>query len=122
VTATRWRSGPDEALQLWRDIFGLSEEGLDLTALCPVCGNAQLHRWYWLDPKRVVESADGLWTGSGIQWQWCSCCRSYSHGRSLVPVWWNSPMSVSFDDLMHDPDPIERARLEMINSSQAESD
>jgi hypothetical protein len=118
----RWQDLPERSRQEWGDLFDGSTAGLDVAGACPVCGAHALHRWYFLHRARVSMFQGREWAGDGSQWQWCSHCHSYEHSSALVPVRWNSPLSVSFENLMHDPDPIEGARLEMINSSQADSD
>lgn len=92
-----WRSVPPEYDAAWLAVFQASREGLDLSAPCPVCGVAALHRWYGV--------------GGGL-WEWCSACHSFEHYSARVPEWWACGLKVNFFRLQHDPGAIEAARLE----------
>ncbi len=105
-----WHDVPLNIASLWRAIFAASTEGLDLQAPCPVCGNRELHRWFWLARPRHTVEAGRVWLGRGTQWQWCSNCHSYEHTSGLVPDWWRSTLVLPESALRHDPGPLEEAR------------
>lgn len=107
-----WQDVPEPFADAWRRIFDQSRAGLDLDEPCPVCGAAELHRWFHLDQKQPTEALGRRWRGSGSQWQWCSSCRSYEHSSGLVPDWWQSELVVDVGRLRHDPQPLEEARRE----------
>ena len=112
-TATHgWQDVPDSLVGAWRRLFEQSTSGLDLDEPCPVCGNRELHRWFYLEGEQPSESMGRRWQGSGSQWQWCSNCRSYEHSSGLVPDWWRSDLVVDVRLLRHDPQPLEDARRE----------
>lgn len=89
ASSVGWHDVSEGLPTAWRAIFAASTEGEDLSAECPVCGHATLHRWFHLHRRSVI--ADGNWLGRGSQWQWCSSCHSYEHSSGLVPTWWLAP-------------------------------
>lgn len=106
-----WTDVPLEAAARWRQIFDASSEGLDVTAPCPICGEATLHRWFWLFRPAPSAEAGRHWQGKGSQWQWCASCGSFEHSSGLVPDWWHSELAVDPTALTADPGPIEAARM-----------
>lgn len=106
-----WNDVPLSAVAAWRRLFDVSEEGIDLSAPCPLCGEKALHRWFWLSRPGLTVESNRTWQGKGSQWQWCSACHSYEHSSGLVPEWWRPSLVVADADLKHDPGPIEDARL-----------
>jgi hypothetical protein len=107
-----WNDLPDEALRRWREMFSQSRDGLDVLGECPVCSHETLHRWFHIHRAEPTEAHGASWAGVGSQWQWCTDCRAYQHSSGLVPEWWNdAELRVDPESLMHDPGPIERARL-----------
>lgn len=106
-----WKSVPESLWIKWRDIFDASQSGLNVQGVCPVCGAAELHRWY--DTPRRFDLGREVpgFKGRGGQWQWCSGCLSYEHYSGLVPDWWEGHLSVDSKSLTHQPEAIEKARL-----------
>jgi hypothetical protein len=104
-----WHDVPIGVITPWTTIFTLSREGVNLSALCPVCGAPSLHRWFQLHRPRRVKPSDA-WLSRGSEWEWCSTCHSYLHTSGRVPSWWEAPFELNDDSLRHDPDPIEEAR------------
>ncbi len=109
IVPIRWRDVPQDKVALWRAIFSASSEGTNVTATCPICGTASLHRYFHLHRAKPTVEGGRKWAGSGSQWQWCSSCLSYEHSSGLVPEWWTQEFDVPESDLMHDPGPIEAA-------------
>jgi hypothetical protein len=110
-----WTDVPEDARKRWSDIFEHSRDGLDVAGECPVCSRQELHRWFDASHLKPDERFGDEIAGRGGQWQWCASCHSYEHTSGLVPKWWlaseGSDLPVDPEDLMHDPDAIERARL-----------
>lgn len=109
IGPSSWVDVPELTLLTWRAIFYRSTEGEDLSAPCPVCGQASLHRWFDLHRPSTKYLNDG-WQGAGSQWQWCTNCHSYEHTSGLVPIWWAPTRQVPPAVLGHDPDAIEKLR------------
>jgi hypothetical protein len=65
-----WSDVPHEFEQRWREIFDKSEEGLNLTACCPVCGAAALHRYFDKHSEMPANAFGKEYWGRGSQWQW----------------------------------------------------
>jgi len=110
-----WHDVPVEYSEAWRVVFRISQEGLDLTKPCPVCGAQELHRWYlpWYPEEKIVQGQHFVARGS--QWQWCAHCCSFEHSSGLVPDWWSCTMSVDVSKLTAYPDELERVRLKFNN-------
>jgi hypothetical protein len=110
---TTWSSVPRELDKAWMDIFYASQEGLNVSAPCPVCGTASLHRWYQVGRPEERFSDGRRYVARGGQWQWCSTCRTFDHSSSLVPEWWSCDLPVDEARLTMTPGAIEQARLEV---------
>jgi hypothetical protein len=103
----RWKDVPEEHWRNWQSIFQSSREILKLSAACPVCGKTALYRYYALyTPRESV--IDGIrFVGRGGLWEWCRACYSYCHYSAGVPEWWECDLGVAYEELTHDPTPIE---------------
>ena len=112
---SEWKSVPEEVWEHWSQIFKQSREGLDVMGACPVCSREDLHRWFDASHLEPDESFGEEMAGRGGQWQWCAGCHSYEHMSGRVPTWWlgseGSDLQVDPEELMHDPDVIEQARV-----------
>ena len=106
---------PEAVRERWSEIFEQSRDGLDVKGACPACLREDLHRWFDASDLEPDQSFGDEFAGRGGQWQWCAGCRSYEHMSGLVPTWWlgsdGSGLHVDPEELMHDPDAIERARV-----------
>jgi hypothetical protein len=105
----QWEDVPDEYFSEWMAIFYASQEGINLSSPCPVCGHKKLHCYY--HPTRIAERiSDGRkYVAHGDLWQWCSNCRKYVHASAFVPEWWSSNLKINLSELRHDPEAIEKA-------------
>lgn len=105
-----WAGVPGKHQTEWQLIFEESRESLDLSAPCPICGVAALHRWYQIGEPidRVIEGRKFVATG-GL-WEWCSNCHSFEHYSGLVPDWWSCDLEVDVKELTAIPIAIEEAR------------
>jgi hypothetical protein len=99
-----WRDVPAWAWERWVDIYSTSREGINLSTPCPVCGVRALHLWYWAADPTDQTINGRRYVAKGSIWQWCSHCRSYNHGKALVPDWWRSNLRVDSKLLMHEPE------------------
>lgn len=68
-----WRGVPEHHASAWRERFDVPGEGHHVAGACPICGEANLHRWF----------AGGE---MGSVWEWCSGCGAYEHARVRVPT------------------------------------
>lgn len=105
-----WRGVPLEFVPQWRRVFQATQEILDLTAPCPLCGSHSLHRWYDLyrTHERVFEGK--RFVGDGGLWECCSACRCYEHYSAAIPEWWSCDLEVDLTRVTHEPTAIEDAR------------
>ena len=110
VSCLAWRGVPREFEPQWQRIFQATEETLDLTAPCPVCGSHSLHRWYDLNRKRERMFSGKRFVGDGGRWEWCSACCCYEHYSAAVPEWWSCDLEVDRVRLTAEPTAIEDAR------------
>ncbi|MBD2513170.1 hypothetical protein H6G91_39460 [Nostoc muscorum FACHB-395] len=105
----KWRDVPPEVYKKWAMIFYNSQEGINLSASCPVCGRNILHCYYFPTRKqeRVIDSRK--YVAHGELWQWCSSCYCYVHASASVPEWWSCRLDIDPTQLRHDPDLLENA-------------
>jgi hypothetical protein len=104
-----WKGVPLEKLEQWTAIFNASQEGVNLAAPCPVCGSPTLHRYYQVGRPTNRIIAGQRFVAEGASWEWCSTCRSYEHGRSLVPEWWSADIVVVSGKLTAEPEELQKA-------------
>jgi hypothetical protein len=104
-----WNGVPLERVAAWNEVYSLSQEGVDLSASCPVCGSRTLHRYFLVGKPGVVVRRGRRYVASGAGWEWCSSCRSYVHFSGLVPEWWSSDLRVESSELTAEPEALERA-------------
>lgn len=106
-----WQDVPDEIYPTWAKIFYESQEGLNLSESCPVCGKKTLHCYYLptSDRNKIIIEARKYYAKRSDFWQWCSSCRSYVHASALVPEWWSSNLSFDSSKLTHNPQALEEA-------------
>jgi hypothetical protein len=104
-----WRDVPQELYPKWAAIFYESQEGVNLSSLCPVCSEKSLHCYYLCTypEKKIIDNRKYI--GRGDLWQWCSSCRCYVHASAAIPEWWSCSLQVDLTKLMHSPEPIEQA-------------
>ena len=104
-----WKGVPLESLQAWDEVFNSTQETLNLSSPCPVCGMRTLHRWYQIHipEERIVQGKHFI--ARGGLWQWCSSCRSYLHASAFVPDWWKSDLRVDETKLTSEPEMLEQA-------------
>jgi hypothetical protein len=86
-----WQGVPLEFEQEWRKTFAASQESLNLSISCPICGQSTLHQYYQRAKLGRIRSI-------GSRWEWCSGCRTYEHSSVVVPEWWIPP-NLDFDTL-----------------------
>ena len=87
-----WQGVPPDKRRQWNIIFALSQEGVHVSGCCPVCGGANLHRYYHIG-RPVSRSIEGQqFIAEGALWEWCSQCHVYEHAHALVPAWWQGPI------------------------------
>lgn len=91
-------------------MFQSSRETLNLSAPCPVCGAADLHRWYMVGSPIDIRVEDTHYVARGALWQWCGTCGSFLHSSAVVPDWWSCDLEVDSEQIRITPEPIERAR------------
>ncbi|MEM7595629.1 MAG: hypothetical protein AAF383_29690 [Cyanobacteria bacterium P01_A01_bin.83] len=105
----QWSDIPDEFLSEWTKIFYASQEGINLSSICPICEHRKLHCYYHLNryEEKIVDGRKYI--GHGSLWQWCSNCRKYVHYSALVPEWWNDSLKVNVENLYHSPENIDKA-------------
>jgi hypothetical protein len=105
-----WGGVPEAYWTNWAKIYQQSQECLNISEPCPVCGSIALHRWYQTGKtiERVIEGVEFIAEGS--LWEWCSNCHSFEHSRSLVPAWWSCELEVDEQKLTALPTAIEAAR------------
>jgi hypothetical protein len=105
-----WTGVPDQHQAEWQHIFQESQESLDLSGSCPVCGEVALHRWYQIGEPihRVIEGRK--YVAKGGLWEWCSGCHCFEHYSALVPDWWSCDLEVETAKLAALPIAIEDAR------------
>ena len=101
-----WHDVPNEHQTAWLAIFLASQEILNVSAPCPVCGAVALHRWYQVG--HPVTDMPGFVSRGGL-WEWCSQCRSFQHFSALVPDWWSCDLEVDTHKLTPYPTAIEDA-------------
>jgi hypothetical protein len=90
-----WRLVTPELAEAWRAAFDAEPAASDLTAPCPRCGAADLHRWYRVgDP--LDETFDGVRAVAyGWLTEWCASCHlCHEDGDTFVPDFWRSPYDV----------------------------
>jgi len=103
-----WQDVPDEYWKQWREIFGSSQEGFNLSQPCPVCLSQQLHRYYQFVDCEPFISNGQRYIGRGGLWEWCSNCYCYCHASSAVPEWWLPPnLEIDESKLTVTPDVLE---------------
>jgi hypothetical protein len=104
-----WTSIPEAALDRWRHAFSTPSAGVDVEALCPICGERQLHRYYQVGARLPAAASGSSFVARGALWEWCSNCRTYEHASALVPTWWQGDLSVDVGALTALPDALESA-------------
>ena len=104
-----WRGVPLSKLDAWTQVFNASREGINLSAPCPVCGARALHRYYQIGRPINRTIGEHRFIAEGASWEWCSICRSYEHGRALVPDWWLPTLVVDEAKLTAEPEILEEA-------------
>ena len=105
----RWRDVPEEHWETWAAVFLASQEGLNLSVPCPVCGAAALHRYFHLHERKEFQSHGNRFLGRGGLWEWCGRCRAFAHYSAAVPEWWSCDLKVDINNLTPHPDAIEEA-------------
>jgi hypothetical protein len=105
-----WQGVPAEHVDAWQAVFFASKEGEDLSARCPVCSCATLHRYYQVGEPVELTVRGQRFKARGACWEWCSTCGSYEHSSVLVPEWWQ-PSTLEIDEaqLTAEPSELERA-------------
>jgi hypothetical protein len=105
-----WVGVPAAYWAKWTEIYQQSQECLNLSQPCPVCGAVALHRWYQIGKpvERVIEGMK--FVAEGGLWEWCSSCHSFEHYSGLVPDWWSCDLEVNVQELTALPTAIEAAR------------
>lgn len=105
-----WQDIPEEHWKKWREIFGASQESLNLSDPCPICGNKQLHRYYQIGRKKNMILGGNHFIAQGALWEWCSGCRSFLHASAAVPEWWSPPeLDIDKSKLTALPEALEQA-------------
>jgi hypothetical protein len=104
-----WVGVPEEYWAKWTQIYQQSQECLNLSQPCPVCGAVALHRWYQVGKliERVIEGIEFM--AEGGLWEWCSNCHSFEHSHGLVPAWWSCDLEVDEQKLTALPIALEAA-------------
>lgn len=93
----------------WMRIFQESQESLNLSAPCPICGRVALHRWYQVGKPIDLVIAGKKFVAEGGLWEWCSSCHCCEHSSCLVPEWWSCSLEVDTANLTASPTVIEEA-------------
>jgi len=105
----QWKDVPAQHLKAWQDTFQSSREILKLSGDCPMCGKAELYRWYWAYRPEAGEIDGQRFVATGGLWEWCSACKSFAHYRAAVPDWWACDLEVNTEELTSYPTAIEEA-------------
>jgi hypothetical protein len=98
---SQWKGVPPHARKTWDEIFAISQDGIDVPALCPVCRAEALHRYFAVGTQ--IFGSKGFFA-RGAAWEWCSKCFSYEHSAVLVPTWWRSSLDIDEKNLTATPD------------------
>lgn len=104
-----WQDVPEEVYPIWAKIFYESQEGLNLSASCPICIQKSLHCYYLANypQEKIIDGRKYL--ARGDLWQWCSSCRSYVHASAAVPEWWSCSLPIDVSKLTTNPKLLEDA-------------
>jgi hypothetical protein len=117
--AATWRDVPLEKTAAWDEVFQESQEGVSLSAPCPVCGRAMLHRYFMVGRPMLATMEGRRFRATGACWEWCSGCHSYMHSTALVPDWWASTLEVDESALTAEPGALESAVRKALGDSEA---
>ncbi|MDF0556964.1 hypothetical protein [Kamptonema sp. UHCC 0994] len=109
----KWQDVPEELYKEWATIFYASQEGINLSASCPVCGQNTLHCYYDPIRKQEIVIDSRKYVARGGLWQWCSSCYCYVHASASVPEWWSCSLDIDHAKLRHDPDLLENTLQKM---------
>lgn len=109
-----WKGLPREMIAPWQRIFDTELSALKLSSPCPICGQAELYRYYDLNEEDYKEIEGIMFRGWGSLWEWCRSCRHYEHMSSRVPEKWRHTLPVDRSMLRHHPDAIDRALSEVL--------
>jgi hypothetical protein len=108
-----WDEVPSEKYRVWADVFKSSQESLNLSVPCPLCGSESLHRWYeGGQPANKILDGIRYVARNAALWQWCSSCGALFHASADIPEWWNPPSDIEIkkENLRVIPWAIEEAR------------
>lgn len=83
---SKWHGIPEQTRTAWQKAFAGKGGGVRIAYSCPVCGNAELCRYFGTATTAEYQGPDYL--GSGASWEWCAACGAYEHASGLVPSWW----------------------------------
>ncbi|MGF1487103.1 MAG: hypothetical protein ACFBSE_08320 [Prochloraceae cyanobacterium] len=106
-----WQDIPEAIYPQWAEIFYQSQEGLNLSASCPVCKQKTLHCYYLpsSEQKKITIEGKKYYAGRSDVWQWCSSCRSYLHASAAVPECWSCNLSIDRSKLTNNPQALEES-------------
>lgn len=103
---SKWHGVPEQSRTAWQIAFAEKGGRARITIACPVCGNAELCR-YFGTATTTNKSRPG-YLGRGASWEWCTACGAYEHASGLVPSWW-APVSLPDESrLTAEPGELER--------------
>lgn len=109
-TGIDWHQVPLDCLGAWSAVFRSSQETLNLSSPCALCGVPKLHRWY-LVGQPIDSSFGGThYVARGALWEWCSACGAFVHYSASVPDWWSCGLVVDMSQVKITPESIEQAR------------
>lgn len=83
---SKWHGIPEQSRTAWQKAFAETGDGVRIASSCPVCGNAELCRYF--GTATTVGNPRPGDLGRGARWEWCAACGAYEHASGLVPSWW----------------------------------
>jgi hypothetical protein len=110
----KWKNVPEEYEDVWVKIFSTTNEGVNLSSPCPICGQTTLHHYYQqIGPKKDFILHDRKYIGKGDLWEWCSSCHTFERYYAAVPDWWDFSLPIDNSQVMSYPDALEEAIREV---------
>ena len=105
----KWQNVPAQHTDAWAEIFGENLCVPDLIRPCPICGCADLHRYYDGGNGPITITLENTFKGYGDLWEWCSNCGHYLHFSCLVPLGWNTYLEFDASKLTPSPEALQQA-------------
>lgn len=72
---------------------------------CPICGKKAVHSYL----HRFDDDE------KGAAWVWCGECGAFSHVTYLIPEWWENYPQIDEEELVSDPDYLNKFSDEIDN-------